>query len=273
MFRLIKKFLLFEPSWRRDLKSVRAQIMEENRKFAVIWASVQMAFWAKPSSTSYSPAMEMGVMVDNNPSTFVPLDTAQLTSSDWQLYEVSAAAFTGNANRFAVRASYALTSSYWYAYVDDFFIEPVSPCPRPDSLLASNATSSSVELSWVETGDATNWVIEYGPRGFAPGTGTQVSVSTNPYTLAGLPSSYDGDFYVRALCNYGDTGYYNRVPGMFSTAQAPATIPYHFNLEDSTEWAAWQTNSNSYINWFIRENTSISIIYKFYINTFMSFLF
>ena len=211
--------------------------------------TLQMAFWAKPSSTSYSPAFEMGVMVDNNPSTFVPLDTAYLTSSDWQLFEVSAAAFTGSANRFAIRASYSLTSNYWYAYVDDFFIEPMSPCPRPDSLLASNATSNSVVLSWHETGEATEWVIEYGPRGFQPGTGTQVYANTNPYTLYGIPSSYDGEFYVRSLCSASDTGYYNRYPGMFSTAQAPATIPYHYNFEDATEWDAWQTNSNTYINW------------------------
>ena len=229
--------------------------------------TLQMAFWAKSSSTSYSPSFIVGVMQDNNASSFVPLDTLEIgNSTEWQIYEVSAINYTGHGNRFVLRSEYALTGAYWYAYVDDFFIEPVSPCPRPDSLLASNATSSSVELSWVETGDATNWVIEYGPRGFAPGTGTQVSVSTNPYTLAGLPSSYDGDFYVRALCNYGDTGYYNRVPGMFSTAQAPATIPYHFNLEDSTEWAAWQTNSNSYINWFRGTAVADSGSYAMYIS-------
>ena len=45
MFRAIKKFLLINTSSRSGLKTVLMQIMEENRKFVIIWAFVQMLYW------------------------------------------------------------------------------------------------------------------------------------------------------------------------------------------------------------------------------------
>ena len=45
MFRKIKAFLLYDNSIAGDLKSVRKQIMEENRKSAVTWSTAQVLYW------------------------------------------------------------------------------------------------------------------------------------------------------------------------------------------------------------------------------------
>ncbi|MBQ0161210.1 MAG: fibronectin type III domain-containing protein, partial [Bacteroidales bacterium] len=212
--------------------------------------NVQLRFWAKASSTSYAPVFKVGMMTNPNDITsFVAVDTINMVggNTDWHEFEVPFVNYSGTGRYVAIRAD--RPSSTWAAYVDDITLEIIGACIRPDSLYAANATASSVDLGWHERGEATEWIVEYGPRGFVLGTGTQVYTSTNPVSLIGMPSSYDGEFYVKALCNAGDTGEYTNQACPFSTSQIPATIPYACNFEDSTVWAEWQVNSNSNINW------------------------
>gem|GEM_PF-1427148 len=76
----------------------------------------------------------------------------------------------------------------------------VSGCTDPLSQNETNITSTSVDLGWTENGTATSWEIEYGTNGFAKGSGTTVSVTTNPYTHTGLSGNTSYDWYVRADC-------------------------------------------------------------------------
>ena len=212
----------------------------------------QVVFNVKYTSTSYGvPTFTIGVMDDpNDISTFVPVTTVQHsgTINIWEPFEVPLDNYTGNGAHIAIQTLYPGT--YFYCYLDNVTLELIPTCPRPDSLMASNATNNSVDLSWHERGGATNWIIEYGPRGFALGTGTTVAVSTNPYTLQGLSAGYQGEFYVRSVCSSNDTGDFSRMPGNFDITQVPATLPYDYNFEDAAEWANWQTCSNVTTNWY-----------------------
>ena len=99
-------------------------------------------------------------------------------------------------------------------------------CPFPTSLSTNNITETSADLSWTENGSASTWNIEYGPAGFAQGSGTVISgVTTNPYTLSGLSQGTDYDFYVQADCGGGDTSVWSG-PGTFSTACGIITPDY-----------------------------------------------
>jgi hypothetical protein len=80
-----------------------------------------------------------------------------------------------------------------------------SACAEPSALSASPLTNTSVSLNWTENGTATSWQIQWGAAGFSLGTGTLISTSTKPYTLAGLSAATSYDFYVRATCG-GATG-------------------------------------------------------------------
>lgn len=87
-------------------------------------------------------------------------------------------------------------------FVDNFRVRGIPTCPEPTDLTSTNLSLTSTEVGWTETGTSTSWNIEYGPSGFVPGTGTLVTgVSTNPYTLTGLTSDTDYDFYVQAECD------------------------------------------------------------------------
>ncbi|MEE9349787.1 MAG: fibronectin type III domain-containing protein [Flavobacteriaceae bacterium] len=90
--------------------------------------------------------------------------------------------------------------------LDDVFIGEAPACYPISGLLTSGETENSVDLTWT---DALNtpgidYIIEYGPTGFAQGTGTSLTVSTNPYTVDNLTPDTDYDFYVRAACTTVD---------------------------------------------------------------------
>ncbi len=82
-------------------------------------------------------------------------------------------------------------------------------CPNVTGLATSNVTSSSVTLGWAADPMAQSWMIEYGYNGFAQGTGTSVTASTNSYVVNGLEDETAYDFYVKAVCgeNWNSEGW------------------------------------------------------------------
>jgi hypothetical protein len=83
------------------------------------------------------------------------------------------------------------------------------------------ATDTTLALTW-ECNGASSFEVEYGPVGFAPGTGTyqRINVSTShlsPFTFHLSPfTSLDRlEVHVRSLCGEGDTGAWVR--GIFNT--------------------------------------------------------
>ena len=83
----------------------------------------------------------------------------------------------------------------------DVCIEAGPACPFPIDLDALNVGEDSADLSWTENGTATSWNIEWGPTGFAQGTGTDINgVTVNPFSLTGLTENTAYDFYVQAIC-------------------------------------------------------------------------
>lgn len=113
-------------------------------------------------------------------------------------------------------------------------------CVTPNSLSASNLTSSSADLSW-NTGGATAWNIEYGTAGFTQGTGTTVAVTTNPYTLSGLtPGDYE--FYVQDDCGATQSAWNG--PSAFTIANcAVFACNFTFQMVD-TYGDGWNGGAN-----------------------------
>ncbi len=93
--------------------------------------------------------------------------------------------------------------SGWVGPVTFTTLSATLPCPSPSSLLAVNITQTRAVLFWI-TGGAFNWNIEYGLSGFTLGGGTRISTTTRSYTVSGLTSGTDYDFYVRDSCGVGD---------------------------------------------------------------------
>lgn len=82
----------------------------------------------------------------------------------------------------------------------DDFNQPV--CNAPSAFQASSfINNNSISLSWVAGGDEAAWTIEYGPQGFAQGTGTTVIAVTTTYLVTGLNAANSYSFYVKANCS------------------------------------------------------------------------
>ena len=185
--------------------------------------------WRASNATS---RLEVGVMTNPaNASTFVPVDTIVASAtSTWEGFEVPFSQYTGEGHYIAFRVAYN-SSATGYGYLDSVVIDLIPSCPRPLHVTASNITTSSVDLSWDQNGNPNSWVIEYGPNGFAPGTGTEVTATTNPYTVTGLDHSTVYDFYVTADCGGGDVSQTSFVYSAATACAEISALPYIENFD------------------------------------------
>ena len=81
-------------------------------------------------------------------------------------------------------------------------------CPQPTNFALIQASLVNAQVSWTAGGSETQWQIQYGPQGFALGTGTILNVTTNPYTIAGLTPNSFYQAYIRAVCTAGDSSFW-----------------------------------------------------------------
>ena len=186
--------------------------------------TLRVKFMLKAESTTSSGTFDIGVMSDpTNVSTFESVRIIQPTNTSWNQYVVDfdSTTMTGSGRYIAFRQH--SNSSVYYYWLDNVTIMNIPTCPEPDNLMSTGSTSTSVTLGWT-AGSETSWNIEFGPAGFTPGTGTLISVTTNPYTVDNLTSGTAYDFYVQADCGGGDesiwTGPFTAIPG---TINMPAT--------------------------------------------------
>ena len=178
--------------------------------------NLQLTFWAKASSASYSPQMQIGVMTDpNNIESFVGVDTITFSGTDWSEIEVSLSNYTGTGRFVAVKNDRAT----WTAYFDDFYLDYIPTCVSPRNIFTTDVTTHSLTVDWVDITPAMEWQVEYGPQGYTRGSaaGTALSVTSHPVTLTGLDTLTNYDVYIRSICTVGDTSRW-RQPSTFTTA-------------------------------------------------------
>jgi len=185
--------------------------------------------WRAANATS---RLEVGVMTNpTDATTFVPIDTIVASAtSTWEGFEVSFGQYTGEGHYIAFRVAYN-SSATGYGYLDNLVIDLIPTCPRPLHVTASNPTTNSIDLSWDQDGTPNSWVIEYGPAGFTPGTGTEVTATTNPFTVTGLNPSTIYNFYVTAECGGGDSSARSFAASGATSCAAVSALPYIENFD------------------------------------------
>lgn len=92
-------------------------------------------------------------------------------------------------------------SGYGFGVVVDQIVVDNAPiCNTPSGFQVLSTSTESVNLGW--TSDGTQWLIEYGPDGFAQGSGTFISnISSSPHTIFGLTEGYSYQAYVKTICS------------------------------------------------------------------------
>ncbi len=100
----------------------------------------------------------------------------------------------------------AVTIVYSGSLHKDGFVLRVSEekCSPPSHLTCTTLNRHSVKIEWIPGYQETTWNVEYGPAGFAQGTGiAQVVTGTPSLTLTRLAVG-NYDFYVQVDCGNGD---------------------------------------------------------------------
>lgn len=257
------KLLYFYTATYGSYPDIQVAILPQVDTTVVSMSELQLSFYAKRSSSTQNK-IHVGIMTDTNDiNTFTLVDSVDIQMG-YNYHEVLFDQYSGFGSYVALRMNKVASSST--IYVDDVTLEMIPSCRRPDSLVASNVTATSVQLDWVETNTASQWVVEYGPEGFVPGYGTAVLANTNPFVVNGLAPATIYDAYVKSVCTAGDTSDYCRILATFSTSQIPATVPYVYDFENATEWSNWQTSSNNDINWYRGSAVSNDGEYSMYVS-------
>jgi hypothetical protein len=101
-----------------------------------------------------------------------------------------------------------------------------------NSVTATNVTANGATISWTPTNTPQYFLIEYGPTGFLPGTGTSDTTLATSYNITGLLPTTSYTARVRQVCGtaVGDTSYARVVN--FETPCASALLaPFHESFE------------------------------------------
>lgn len=121
-------------------------------------------------------------------------------------------------------------------------------CLDPTGLSASAITANSADLSWTDVAGAGTANIEYGTTGFALGSGTTITGTTNnPENVTGLSPNTTYDFYVQTDCGINGTS--NWVgPFNFLTLCSTFTTPWTDDVESFTPTTNLGANVNCWSN-------------------------
>ena len=100
--------------------------------------------------------------------------------------------------------------TYTWGETEDYFVNISAPptCPQPTAPVLVSSSLTNAVIDWTPVGTETQWQVQYGPQGFALGTGTIVTVTAHPHTIGSLTPYSFYQAYVRAICSAGDSSYW-----------------------------------------------------------------
>jgi hypothetical protein len=167
-------------------------------------------------------------------------------SSGYTTSVISLEGITGEHVRFAFWAGEGIIDDamVYTVHADNMQIRPKSFCTEPLNLSAVGITDTTANLTWDNTGEASDWEIA-----IVPNFGTPVDwveISDNPYLATGLEANTMYDYYIKAVCG----GFNSDIitgPYTFKTRCAPITAPYTETfLYPQTTPDCWITNPDPY---------------------------
>ncbi len=230
-------------------------------------SNLELTFQIRPYyyTYSYSGTFDVGYMTDpTDTSTFVVVNTYNY--SDWtsgsfmQKVEYFTNAPTGAC--IALRTNGYSDDYRWY--VDDVEVGVAPSCKVPNQLAATGITGSSATLNWTARGSETAWNLYYKKN--TDSLYSVVNNVSNPYTLTGLESITEYQFYVTAVCGGSSISNPSDIASFFTGCGDQTTVPYNYDFETAAPLNCWNfisvprygRNDN---NTLIHPNTSESPTY------------
>ncbi|MEX1192905.1 MAG: choice-of-anchor J domain-containing protein [Brumimicrobium sp.] len=162
---------------------------------------------------------------------------------------------TNQLSNFQYRFNYDDAGSWAYGFCISSPLLLSLSCPDPTNLTDDFVGGDEVDISWTENGSATEWNIEWGATGFAPGTGNEdgeiVGTTNNPETITGLTPVTDYDIYVQADCGGGDESAWIGPLSVTTTSLCPDPSNLTEDFTDATSSDVSWTENGSATEWSI----------------------
>ena len=167
-------------------------------------SQLAVSFWMK--NNNYGTfILDLGVMSDPyDASSFITLKRFTNTlNNTWQRMQAILTGAPAEARFLAFRLT--KTSGSWdWLYLDDLYI---TTCGAAD-LQVAGMTADQITLDWKQAGRP-EISVEYGPVGFADGTGTTLHPTAPPLTVSGLDNLTNYEFRYCASCDDNMGGFCN----------------------------------------------------------------
>lgn len=215
----------------------------------------QIRFWARSTSTSYTPKLSVYSMNGNTPAALATktlLQSIPLTSTTYQEYIVPLPATTDD--YFAFALEHTNPAEYPGFYLDDIYYEDLSPCIFPMNLQVTGVTQTNATVSWnasMATG-VTGYEYEIRTAGAAGSGATglvQTGVVNTPATsvnITGLNHSTTYTVYIRSKCGTTN-GLWSPYPVKFNTLCGIVTGSFFEGFENTNVGSS--TNQNAPVCW------------------------
>jgi hypothetical protein len=115
-------------------------------------------------------------------------------------------------------------------YIELLF-KPVN-CTAPTAITLVSIDSTAVTLDWTQGSDCNQTIIEYGPPGFSPGSGTQVVAGCPPFEVTGLSGGSLYEFYALESCGPNSFSNYTCNSVIAETECSPPPASLYDNFDD-----------------------------------------
>jgi hypothetical protein len=177
-------------------------------------SSLEVSFYLRVDNLTNG--MIVGVMTEaDNVNSFVPVDTVFCTETNtFQHQTVDLDTYLGAGKYIAFKNC---NNTNGDLYLDDVIVTLIPSCKYPHQVTTVDIYKDSAVIAWTERGLATAWIVEYGPTGFIPGTGTTIQTTQNPFTLTSLYAGTGYDVYVRSDCGGGELSDWSPDHASFTT--------------------------------------------------------
>ena len=195
---------------------------------------VQVEFFYKNYSSSYAETFQVGYSTtDNSIGSFTW--GAEITASDqqWTLFSEN---YPSNTKYVSVKLN---SDDQFYLYLDDFSFTIPASCIKPSSLITSNVTHNSIDLSWTQNSSTTDWVLEYSTNSDFSGAISKSVNGTPSYSISNLNSTTTYYVRIKADCGGGDESDWSDVISFTTMAIAEEVGDgWNDNFEGAT--CGWQ---------------------------------
>jgi hypothetical protein len=167
-----------------------------NRKFVVMWSDVPHYFQSGPGV-----GVTFEVIIDEATNeiyyVYQDVDHANPTYDFGKDAEIGIRG-TQNINVSMNNTTYLQNNSCVKFFYTD--------CPKPINFVPGTLTQTDFSFTWTAgASNETQWIVEYGPAGFTPGTGTILNETSASSSISGLTQVTNYTVYVYANCANGDT--------------------------------------------------------------------